>query len=187
MGQAESIAAASATGSPPEAAAAPATAAASAGSPAAPLAEAAAALSAALQSDSPLVPPAVELKMVLVVNGSLEMSKGKTAAQVAHAAVACWLDACSGGGVRPMWVEWARAWQARACAKITLKCEGMAELEAIAEAAQRAGLPCSLIEDAGRTEIAAGSRTVCGIGPAPRELIDAITGPKGAFKLRLLA
>lgn len=151
------------------------------------MALAAAELSDALQRDSPLVPRSVELKMVLVVNGGLEMSKGKVAAQVGHAVLACWLDACGGGAARPLWVEWARAWQARACAKITLKCEGLAELEAIAAAASAAGLPTSLIEDAGRTEIAAGSRTVCGIGPAPRELIDAITGPKGAFKLRLLA
>ena len=35
---------------------------------------------------------------------------------------------------------------------------------------------CRYIRDAGRTQIAAGTRTVLGIGPAPVPLIDAVTG-----------
>jgi len=34
----------------------------------------------------------------------------------------------------------------------------------------------SLIQDAGRTQVAPGSRTVLGVGPGPNELIDKVTG-----------
>ncbi|CAF91337.1 unnamed protein product, partial [Tetraodon nigroviridis] len=42
--------------------------------------------------------------------------------------------------------------------------------------AKEAGLPVSLIQDAGRTQMAPGSRTVLGIGPGPADLIDRVTG-----------
>ena len=124
-----------------------------------------------------------ELKMVLCVNGDLGMSKGKIAAQVGHAVLGLWLAAC--GGTNTNWLPWARAWNSRAAAKITLKIEAK-DLDAVAAAAEAAGLPCTVIVDAGRTEIPSGSRTVVGIGPAPKELIDAVTGPKGVFPLKLL-
>lgn len=45
-----------------------------------------------------------------------------------------------------------------------------------AHAAQQADLPWYVVADAGRTQIAAGSKTVLAIGPAPKSAIDAITG-----------
>ena len=42
--------------------------------------------------------------------------------------------------------------------------------------ARSAGLVAESIRDAGRTQVAAGTRTVCAIGPAPAKLIDSITG-----------
>jgi len=33
-------------------------------------------------------------------------------------------------------------------------------------------IPCEIIEDAGLTQIEAGSKTVLGIGPAPGKMID---------------
>lgn len=38
------------------------------------------------------------------------------------------------------------------------------------------GLCAQVIHDAGRTQIAAGSATVLGIGPAPKSKIDEVTG-----------
>jgi PTH2 family peptidyl-tRNA hydrolase len=38
------------------------------------------------------------------------------------------------------------------------------------------GLPFYVVADAGRTQIAAGSRTVCAIGPGPVSLINECTG-----------
>jgi peptidyl-tRNA hydrolase, PTH2 family len=37
-------------------------------------------------------------------------------------------------------------------------------------------LTAKVVHDAGRTQIAAGSATVLGIGPAPKSLIDQVTG-----------
>ena len=44
------------------------------------------------------------------------------------------------------------------------------------EKARLAGLVAESIRDAGRTQVIAGTRTVCAIGPAPVKLIDTITG-----------
>lgn len=44
------------------------------------------------------------------------------------------------------------------------------------KAAQKKGLVCCLISDAGRTQIAPGSITVLGIGPGPANLIDEVSG-----------
>jgi len=99
-------------------------------------------------------------KMVLVVNHELGMGKGKIAAQCGHASVGCYKRAsrvCPGG---------LRAWETTGCAKIAVKCPTEAEMAKIHDEARSAGLPLYLVEDAGRTQIAAGSRTVLGIlGP----------------------
>jgi PTH2 family peptidyl-tRNA hydrolase len=42
--------------------------------------------------------------------------------------------------------------------------------------AKMLGLTVSLIQDAGRTQIEPGSRTVLGIGPGPADLMDKVTG-----------
>lgn len=44
------------------------------------------------------------------------------------------------------------------------------------KAATQKGLVNSIVCDAGRTQIAAGSRTVLGIGPGPAKLIDEVSG-----------
>ncbi len=109
-------------------------------------------------------------------------SKGKIAAQAGHA----FLGAYRIAQRLPLAREWVKAWSARGCAKITLSIATEAEMIACSEAALAAGLPSLVIEDAGRTEVAAGTRTVCAIGPAPVQLIDALTGKKGKFACRLL-
>mmetsp|Transcript_18333 Transcript_18333/g.27157 ORF Transcript_18333/g.27157 Transcript_18333/m.27157 type:complete len:184 (+) Transcript_18333:88-639(+) len=108
-------------------------------------------------------------KMVLVVNTTLKMGKGKIAAQVGHAAVACYkrsLKQCPSG---------LAAWERTGCAKIAVKCDSEQEMENIAVAALERDLPCYLVEDAGRTQISAGSRTVLGIGPAPVYAFEGLT------------
>lgn len=108
-------------------------------------------------------------QMVLVVNTTLKMGKGKIAAQVGHAAVACYKRASKQCPVG------LAAWERTGCAKIAVKCDSEQEMEEIAVAALARDLPCYLVEDAGRTQIAAGSRTVLGIGPAPVYAFEGVT------------
>eukprot|EP00934_Nitzschia_sp_Nitz4_P000774 Nitzschia sp. Nitz4//scaffold15_size197535//193419//193982//NITZ4_001616-RA/size197535-processed-gene-0.274-mRNA-1//1//CDS//3329537829//774//frame0 len=108
-------------------------------------------------------------KLVLCVNQELGMGKGKIAAQCCHAAVGCYKRAvkqCPNG---------LKAWETTGCAKIALKCPTQQELELIAVKAMERGIPYYLVEDAGRTQIAAGSRTVLGLGPAPTYVFEEIT------------
>lgn len=50
------------------------------------------------------------------------------------------------------------------------------ELEVLQATAISLGLVAEVIADAGRTQIASGSHTVLGIGPAPKSVIDKVTG-----------
>ena len=61
-------------------------------------------------------------------------------------------------------------------AKVALKVENDEALFELARKAQMAGLVTYVVEDAGRTQIAAGSKTVLAIGPAPVSAFEAITG-----------
>lgn len=107
-------------------------------------------------------------KMLLCVNTDLNMGKGKIAAQCCHAAVGCYKRSCN---ICPAAI---RAWERTGCAKVALKCPDLNELERIARIASSKGIPLYLVEDAGRTQIAAGSRTVLGLF-GPVNVFDGIT------------
>lgn len=107
------------------------------------------------------------MKQVLIVNMQLLLPSGKLAAQVAHAAVGAFLSAAP---------EAQRAWLAAGMPKIVLRVSNEKDLLALHAQAQAAGLPCLLIEDAGKTVVPAGTITCLGIGPAPAAAIDTITG-----------
>lgn len=108
-------------------------------------------------------------KMVLCVNQELGMGKGKIAAQCCHAAVGCYKRA------NKQCPKAVRAWEVSGCAKIALKCPTQDELELVAAKAMERDIPFYLVEDAGRTQIAAGSRTVLGLGPAPTYVFEEVT------------
>lgn len=109
-------------------------------------------------------------KMVIVVRQDLKLSKGKLAAQVAHAAVDCALKAMRYN--RDAFDDWKSLGQK----KTVLKVPGERDFYPLKEAAERAGLSTALIKDAGHTEIAPGTVTVLGIGPGPEATIDKVTG-----------
>eukprot|EP01025_Chloroclados_australasicus_P031771 TRINITY_DN3215_c0_g1_i1.p2 TRINITY_DN3215_c0_g1~~TRINITY_DN3215_c0_g1_i1.p2 ORF type:complete len:213 (+),score=22.12 TRINITY_DN3215_c0_g1_i1:168-806(+) len=113
-----------------------------------------------------------ECKMVLCVNESLKMGKGKIAAQCAHAAVGVLQEFQGNQKYLPLF----RQWESKGQAKIALKVPSDAELVEIQSKARKLGFPNYLVRDAGRTQIAAGSKTVLALGPAPRSKIDEITG-----------
>lgn len=50
------------------------------------------------------------------------------------------------------------------------------ELNQLAMKAKQAGLESHIIRDAGRTQIAPGSKTVLGVGPGSISTIDEVTG-----------
>ena len=60
--------------------------------------------------------------------------------------------------------------------KVALQIKSEEELETLRAVALSLGLPADVIHDAGRTQIASGSATVLGIGPAPKGVIDQVTG-----------
>lgn len=49
-------------------------------------------------------------------------------------------------------------------------------LKEVAKQARAIGLLANIVQDAGRTQISPGSKTVCAIGPGPAPLIDQVTG-----------
>ncbi|KAL9546213.1 hypothetical protein MBANPS3_006769 [Mucor bainieri] len=112
----------------------------------------------------------VSANLTLVVRSDLGMTKGKIAAQCGHATLACYKAAKK---VNPMLL---RAWETSGQAKVALKCDSEDKLLELQAIALSLGLPAQTIQDAGRTQIAPGSRTVLGVGPGPAELIDQVTG-----------
>ena len=60
--------------------------------------------------------------------------------------------------------------------QVAVKVDDEEALLALADAARAEGLLVSLIQDAGRTQVAPGSRTVLGVGPGPNDKIDKVTG-----------
>ena len=133
-----------------------------------------------------------ECKLVLVVRTDLGMGKGMTgpaaphrgppsscsivagkiAAQCSHATLACYKYFLSHDLKSPILRQWERLGQA----KVALQVKSEEELETLQAMAVSLGLCTQVIHDAGRTQIASGSATVCGIGPAPKSVIDKVTG-----------
>ncbi|XP_026314623.1 peptidyl-tRNA hydrolase 2, mitochondrial-like [Hyposmocoma kahamanoa] len=111
-----------------------------------------------------------EYKLVLVVRTDLNMGKGKIAAQCSHAAVGAFEKA------QKRDPEGLKCWQMTGQAKVALKTDTVDEIKQIADNAKKMGLITSLIRDAGRTQIAPNSITVLGVGPAPKDVIDKVTG-----------
>ncbi|KAI8987146.1 peptidyl-tRNA hydrolase PTH2-domain-containing protein [Pilobolus umbonatus] len=98
-------------------------------------------------------------KLTLVVRSDLGMTKGKIAAQCGHATLACYKIA---NKVNPQLL---RVWEQSGQAKVALKCDSEDKLLELQAIALSLGLPAQVIQDAGRTQIASGSRTVLGVGP----------------------
>ncbi|WVQ66661.1 peptidyl-tRNA hydrolase [Kwoniella botswanensis] len=116
-----------------------------------------------------------EMKLVLVVNDELKMTKGKIAAQAGHATLACAMT------LKEANPRLFRAWQNQGQPKIALRCANTEELEILAAQARSLNLCARTIRDAGRTQVAPGSKTIVGIGPGPARIINTVTG-----KLKLL-
>jgi len=116
------------------------------------------------------VPGAMKYKMVFVVNTSLHMSVGKTAAQVGHAALG--LFRRHQRAKQPQF----DAWEHHGETKIVLRGTDTRHLETLDQRAKATGgLVSLLIHDAGHTEVEAGSTTVLGIFGEVAQ-VDSVTG-----------
>lgn len=82
------------------------------------------------------------------------MRTGKIASQCAHAATGMYAELMKSDRYR------LRQWEECGQPKIAVTCKNQQEMNKIAEAAESVGLPTFVVADAGRTEVAAGSRTV---------------------------
>ena len=111
-----------------------------------------------------------EYKQVIIFRSDLKLSKGKLAVQAGHAAVSAAEEA------RKRHRDWWESWIFEGQRKIAVKVKDETELSELESAADDLGLPHALIVDRGLTEIPEGTVTCLGIGPAPAEKMDKLTG-----------
>ena len=71
---------------------------------------------------------------------------------------------------------WWEDWLFEGQRKIAVKVKNEKELLALEQETKELGLPCVLIVDRGLTEIPPDTVTCLGIGPAPAEKVDKLTG-----------
>lgn len=107
---------------------------------------------------------------MVVFRSDLKLSKGKAAVQAGHAAVS------SAEEARKRHRQWWEEWLYEGQRKIAVKVKTERELVELEQEAKELGLPCALIVDRGLTEIPPNTVTCLGIGPAPSEKIDKLTG-----------
>ncbi|KAI5206806.1 PTH2-domain-containing protein [Aureobasidium subglaciale] len=111
-----------------------------------------------------------ECKLVLVVRTDLGMTKGKIAAQCSHATLACYKTLLRQNS--PI----LKRWEGYGQAKVAVQVKSEDELLILQAQAISLGICGQIIHDAGRTQIASGSATVLGVGPAPKSMVDQVTG-----------
>lgn len=127
-----------------------------------------------------------QAKQVIVMRTDLNMRKGKMVAQGAHASLKAFLHAERAteprDGSEHPWDAPLRAWNESGTAKICVGVDSEDELIRVLSEAAKAGLPVSIVTDAGHTEFhGVPTRTCIAIGPCWADRVDPITG-----ELRLL-
>lgn len=109
-------------------------------------------------------------KQVIVAREDLGMSPGKLAVQVAHGSV--------GAAEKTMEreQEWFDKWTEENRKKVVLRVSNNEDLRRLRDKARDMDLPYEFVQDAGLTELPPGTPTVLALGPAPKRIIDKITG-----------
>lgn len=111
-----------------------------------------------------------EYKQCIVIRVDLGMSVGKLISQACHAC----LEASEEAKVKDP-IVW-RAWHGEGAKKVILRAGSLDELLDLKKRAEDLGLACRLIVDRGLTELEPGTVTTLGIGPAPSQEVDRVTG-----------
>lgn len=107
------------------------------------------------------------MKQAIVARTDLGMSRGKLAAQVAHASLMAYEETPPKDQT---------GWKGDGQKKVVLKADGERQLFEFADDARRNGLPHAVVRDAGHTQLDPGTVTTLGVGPAREPAIDAVTG-----------
>ena len=124
-------------------------------------------LTADSDASEDLSEPQEPMKVVVAVRADLGMSIGKTAAQVGHGIHVLCREASS-----------ARldSWESSDSPIIVVQVPSLDEFNALIERCEAATIACFPIEDAGRTEVDPGTRTVVAVGPGTRSELESLTG-----------
>ncbi len=109
-------------------------------------------------------------KQALIIRLDLKIGRGKIAVQCAHAAVSAAEKA------RIRFPQWWNSWLEEGQRKIVLKVPDLETLLHLENAARRNGLPVYLVRDRGLTQVPPDTVTCVGIGPAPSNMVDNLTG-----------
>ncbi|TFL06449.1 peptidyl-tRNA hydrolase PTH2-domain-containing protein [Pterulicium gracile] len=107
-----------------------------------------------------------DCELIFIVRTDLGMSLGKIAAQTSHASLACYKTLQNSNAAM------LHQWEVTGRKQSTYCCSDEETLLLLQARSQSLNICARSIQDAGRTQIAAGSRTVLGIGPAPARLLE---------------
>jgi peptidyl-tRNA hydrolase, PTH2 family len=113
---------------------------------------------------------AFEYKQALIIRLDLKIGRGKIAVQCSHAAVSAAEDA------RVRFPQWWRRWIDDGQCKIALKVPDLETIMRLENMARKNRLPVYLVRDRGLTQVPPDTVTCVGIGPAPSNLVDNLTG-----------
>lgn len=111
-----------------------------------------------------------DYKQVMVARTDLDMSPGKLAVQVAHASLSA-AENCR--TERPDWFE---NWWGERQKKVVVEVPSENDLQDLKKKSKKFNLPHKLVRDAGLTELEPETATVLGVGPAPNDEVDKVTG-----------
>jgi len=111
-----------------------------------------------------------EYKQIILIRTNLKMGTGKKCAQSCHASIS------SADLVRIKDKEVWKKWKNTGQKKVILRVSGIEELNKVVLKLEKNKIHHFLIRDAGLTQLAPGTTTALGIGPAVSESLDKITG-----------
>lgn len=114
-------------------------------------------------------------KQVLVVRLDLDMGRGKAAVQCAHAAVSAAEEA------RAHEHSWWKSWMEEGQLKVAVKVPDLDSVLDLEKRGRSKGIPVHLVRDRGLTQVPPGTVTCLGLGPAPADMVDSLTGDLALF------
>jgi PTH2 family peptidyl-tRNA hydrolase len=108
----------------------------------------------------------MEYKQCLIIRSDLRLTTGKSAVQLAHAAVSAYERSD---------LATKRRWFSEGQKKVALKVPTLRDIYELKSIAEARGVITALVVDAGLTEVAPGTVTALGIGPAKESELDKVT------------